>query len=206
MAAQIPIKGDPEANEAALQKVRQDKLREVQGGHDGTWVAHPALVPIARSIFDEHMAGPNQLGRSLAGVEVREDQLLAVPTGTLTASGLRLNISVGLRYLTAWLSGQGCVPIAHLMEDAATAEISRSQVWQCIRHAAELEDGQIVTSRLVLRVLAEELLALEGELDETSPRYERAGEAAALFGQLVTDRHFHEFLTLPAYERIRQDS
>jgi malate synthase len=205
MAAQIPIKGDPDANEAALEKVRQDKLREVRGGHDGTWVAHPALVPIAMEVFDTHMAGANQLGHSLSDVEIREDQLLAPPTGTLTLGGLRENIAVGLRYLAAWLGGNGCVPLNHLMEDAATAEISRSQVWQCVRHAAELEDGQKVTEDLVLRILAEELLHLQGELSEDTARAEQAAVAADLFGQLVTSAHFHEFLTLPAYEQIRRD-
>jgi len=205
MAAQIPIKDDPAANEAALEQVRQDKLREVRGGHDGTWVAHPALVPIAMDVFDAHMAGANQLGQSLSDVDIREDQLLAPPTGTLTLGGLRENIAVGLRYLAAWLGGNGCVPLNHLMEDAATAEISRSQVWQCVRHAAELEDGRKVTEDLVLRILAEELLHLQGELSDDTARAEQAAVAADLFGQLVISVHFHEFLTLPAYEQIRRD-
>jgi len=205
MAAQIPIKGDPVANQTALDSVREDKLREVQGGHDGTWVAHPALVPIAMEVFDTHMSGPNQIGRTLRGETVREHELLAPPTGTLTMEGLRLNVHVGLRYLAAWLAGQGCVPISHLMEDAATAEISRTQVWQCIRHGAELECGTVVTAGLVERMLAEELLGLSRELREANAEVEYAEEAATLFGQLVTDPHFHEFLTLPAYERIRQD-
>lgn len=205
MAAQIPIKGDSVANEAALDQVRQDKLREVRGGHDGTWVAHPALVPIAMEVFDSHLAGANQLGHSLSDVVIREDQLLAPPSGTLTLAGLRENIAVGLCYLAAWLGGKGCVALNHLMEDAATAEISRSQVWQCVRHAAELEDGQVVSEDLVTRILAEELLSLQVGLQEDSPEAEQAVAAADLLGHLVTSPHFHEFLTLPAYERIRRD-
>jgi malate synthase len=133
MAAQIPIKGDDAANEAALAKVRQDKLREVKAGHDGTWVAHPGLVPIAKAIFDEHMAAPNQIGRRRDEVRVTAADLLAAPEGTVTRNGLRHNVDVGVRYLEAWLRGSGCVPIYNLMEDAATAEISRTQVWQGAR-------------------------------------------------------------------------
>ncbi|MEE2828823.1 MAG: malate synthase A [Myxococcota bacterium] len=205
MAAQIPIKGDPEANEAALNKVREDKLREVESGHDGTWVAHPALVPIAREVFDAGMPEPNQLGRKLEALVVTESDLVAPPTGGMTEAGLRLNISVGLRYLTAWLEGRGCVPIDHLMEDAATAEISRTQVWQWQRHGALLDDGREVTRELVQRTLAEELIRFREELGEAALRNSRCDAAAELFGLLVSDNHFHDFLTLPAYEEIREN-
>src|SRR3989441_6511819 len=148
MAAQIPIKNDPAANEKALDKVRQDKLREVKAGHDGTWVAHPGLVPIAKAIFDEYMKTPNQIHVKREEVSVSAKDLLAVPTGEITEAGLRLNINVGLQYLEAWLRGNGCVPIYNLMEDAATAEISRAQVWQWVRHKARLADGRVIGKEL----------------------------------------------------------
>src|SRR2546425_10425441 len=148
MAAQIPIKSDPAANEKALDKVRQDKLREVKAGHDGTWVAHPGLVPIAKAIFDEYMKTPNQIHVKREEVSVSAKDLLAVPTGEITEAGLRLNINVGLQYLEAWLRGNGCVPIYNLMEDAATAEISRAQVWQWVRHKARLADGRVIGKEL----------------------------------------------------------
>src|SRR5213080_3560106 len=144
MAAQIPIKHDPVANEAALEKVRQDKLREVRAGHDGTWVAHPGLVPVAAQVFDASMPGPNQLHVARDDVRVTASDLLAVPEGEITEAGLRTNVDVGIQYLESWLRGSGCVPIYNLMEDAATAEISRSQVWQWMRHGARLADGRQV--------------------------------------------------------------
>ena len=133
MAAQIPIKNDPAANEAAFEKVRADKRREAEDGHDGTWVAHPALVPVAREVFGSYLDGPNQLDRLREDVNATAEDLLALPTGERTEEGLRLNIRVGIQYLEAWLQGRGAVPLYHLMEDAATAEISRTQVWQWIR-------------------------------------------------------------------------
>ena len=145
MAAQIPIKNDAVANERALEKVRQDKLREVHAGHDGTWVAHPGLVPIAMEIFDGTMKDDHQINRPLATVTITQADLLAVPTGKITEEGLRWNIDVGLRYLSSWLIGNGCVPIYNLMEDAATAEICRAQVWQWLRHGATLNDGWPIT-------------------------------------------------------------
>ena len=157
MAAQIPIKNDVEANDAALAKVRADKLREVQDGHDGTWVAHPALVPIAKAIFDEHMTTPNQIEKQLEALVVTEDDLLKHPEGTLTEAGLRQNISVGIQYIESWLRGVGCVPLYNLMEDAATAEISRAQLWQWIKHEASLEDGRTVTPALFQSTLTEEM-------------------------------------------------
>src|SRR5262249_29670692 len=149
MAAQIPIKSDPAANEQAVEKVRQDKLREVRDGHDGTWVAHPGLVPVAMQIFDEHMPTPNQRQVTRDDVQVTAADLLQVPTGEITEAGLRINVNVGLLYLESWLRGQGCVPIYNLMEDAATAEICRTQIWQWIRHPhGTLTDGRRVTIEL----------------------------------------------------------
>src|SRR5882762_1703256 len=143
MAAQIPIKNDPVANDAALARVRADKLREVRAGHDGTWVAHPGLVPIAQAVFDQQMPGPNQLDVTRDDVRVTPAELLEIPTGTITTEGLRTNIDVGVRYLAAWLGGNGCVPINNLMEDAATAEICRTQIWQWLRHGARMADGRV---------------------------------------------------------------
>src|SRR5690606_11011051 len=145
MAAQIPIKDDPKANEQALTKVRADKEREANDGHDGTWVAHPGLVPIAREVFDRVMQSPNQVHKLRKDVNVTAQDLLTVPQGKITYAGLYNNVSVALQYMAAWLAGNGCVPINNLMEDAATAEISRAQLWQWIRHSAALDDGRKVT-------------------------------------------------------------
>jgi malate synthase len=201
MAAQIPIKGEDAANDAALAKVRQDKLREVQAGHDGTWVAHPGLVPVARAIFDEHMPAPNQLARLRADVRVTAADLLAVPEGSITRAGLRHNVDVGVRYLEAWLRGTGCVPIYHLMEDAATAEISRTQVWQWARHRVRLEDGATVDEALVATTVRDVLDGLQSEAGAAW-----AGSqfplAARLFQQLMTAPACPEWLTVAAYEHI----
>ena len=202
MAAQIPIKNDPAANEAALAKVRADKLREVKDGHDGTWVAHPGLVPIAREIFDAHMKGPNQLETRRLDVEVSAADLLTVPTGTRTEAGLRHNLRVGVQYLEAWLRGSGCVPLYNLMEDAATAEISRTQVWQWIRHGAALDDGRPVTADLFRRALAEEMAALRASLGAERFEKGRFADALALFERLSTAETCEEFLTLPAYDAL----
>jgi malate synthase len=201
MAAQIPIKDDPEANRIALEKVRADKLREATDGHDGTWVAHPGLVSIAREIFDAHMPGPNQIARRRDDVNVSAEDLCAVPAGTRTEAGLRQNISVGVRYLESWLRGVGCVPINHLMEDAATAEISRSQVWQWLKHQATLDDGQPLTGARFKATLRDELAKLRASLGEG---YEagRYAEASSLFERLATSSTFEEFLTLPAYDLL----
>ncbi|HEX2197177.1 MAG TPA: malate synthase A [Burkholderiales bacterium] len=196
MAAQIPIKNDPQANEAALGKVRQDKLREVTDGCDGTWVAHPALVPVAKAVFDQHMPQANQYGRQRPDVNVSAKDLLDFqPEKPITETGLRNNISVGIQYLGAWLDGNGCVPVYNLMEDAATAEISRSQIWQWIRSPkGVLDDGRKVTLELFRGLLAEELAKVKAEM--TEGKYD---EAAALFDQLTADDQYCEFLTLPAY-------
>jgi malate synthase len=193
MAAQIPIKSDPEANEKALEKVRADKLREVLAGHDGTWVAHPGLVPIAKKIFDEHMKEPNQIGRRRDNVHVTAKDLLAVTEGKITEEGLRWNIDVGLQYLESWLRGSGCVPLYNLMEDAATAEICRAQVWQWLRHGAKLSDGRPVTPELVRTMIAEQKNKLKGS---------RMAEAAEIFERMMTSPDFAEFLTTVAYDYL----
>ena len=203
MAAQIPIKNDPEANEQALAKVRADKEREARDGHDGTWVAHPGLVGLARDVFDRHMPTPNQIFRKREDVHVTAADLLAIPTGTITAEGLRTNIDVGVRYIAAWLSGNGCVPIYNLMEDAATAEISRSQVWQWLHNPkARLDDDRPITADLVRRTKAEVLEQLRdqmGEKDFAAGNYELA---AQLFEEISLDERFTDFLTLRAYEYL----
>ena len=193
MAAQIPIKNDASANERALEKVRQDKQREVQAGHDGTWVAHPGLVPIAKEIFDTHMKEPNQIGRRRDEVRVSGSDLMAVTEGKITEEGLRWNIDVGLQYLESWLRGSGCVPIYHLMEDAATAEICRSQVWQSVRHGAALSDGRPVTREMVRGIINEQKDKLKGT---------RMAEAAEIFEHMMTSPDFEEFLTLEAYDHL----
>jgi len=193
MAAQIPIKNDPAANEKALEKVRQDKLREVTAGHDGTWVAHPGLVPVAKEVFDTHMKTPNQIGRRGDDVRVRAKDLLTIPEGKITEEGLRWNIDVGLQYLESWLRGSGCVPIYNLMEDAATAEICRSQVWQWVRHGARLSDGRAVTQEMVRQIIAEQKSKLKGG---------RISDAADIFRRMMTNGDFAEFLTLEAYDYI----
>ena len=193
MAAQIPIKDDPEANTNAMAKVRADKLREVREGHDGTWVAHPALVSIAKQVFDEGMPGPNQLHRLRDDVVANAAALLDPPSGTRTENGLRHNIRVGVQYLEAWLGGQGAVPIYNLMEDAATAEISRTQIWQWITHAAALDDGRVVTRALVQQFIAEESAG-------------RLVTARALFEAVATSDELVDFLTLPAYDILVKPS
>jgi len=204
MAAQIPIKNDPAANAAAMEKVRADKLREVTDGCDGTWVAHPALVPIARDVFDQHMPQPNQYGRQRADVNVGARDLLDFkPAAPITEAGLRNNISVGIQYLGAWLAGNGCVPVFNLMEDAATAEISRSQIWQWIRSdKGRLADGRKVTVELFRRLLAEELPKVKGYLGEQAYAAGRYEDGARLFERITVDENYVEFLTLPAYALI----
>ncbi|OFZ94734.1 MAG: malate synthase A [Betaproteobacteria bacterium RIFCSPLOWO2_02_67_12] len=203
MAAQIPIKNDPSANDAALEKVRQDKLREVSDGCDGTWVAHPGLVPIAKAVFDEHMPQPNQYQRQRPDVNVTAGDLLDFrPEGPITEAGLRNNISVGIQYLGAWLAGNGCVPVFNLMEDAATAEISRSQIWQWMRSdKGRLDDGRKVTAELFRQLLAEELPKVKTALGEAAFGAGRYEAGAQLF-ERITVGEYVEFLTLPAYELI----
>jgi malate synthase len=202
MAAQIPIRGDEEANQAALAKVRADKLREVRQGHDGTWVAHPALVPLARSVFDEHMPEKNQIQNLRSDVRVGRAELLGVPDGTRTESGLCHNIRVGILYLEAWLRGNGCVPLFNLMEDAATAEISRTQVWQWVRHGAMLAGGQQVTKARVQALIRQESAMLIWTASEKGANPGLLGEASALFERLCLADELEDFLTLPAYEQL----
>ena len=204
MAAQIPIKNDPAANEAALEKVREDKLREVTDGCDGTWVAHPGLVPVAKEVFDRHMPKPNQYDKQRPDVEVTAKDLLDFrPETPITEAGLRNNISVGIQYLGSWLGGNGCVPVFNLMEDAATAEISRSQIWQWIRSdKGKLEDGRRVTKALFRHLLAEELPKVRQYVGEEAWAAGNYSESAALFEKITSDDSYVEFLTLPAYERI----
>ena len=206
MAAQIPIKNDEARNKAALDKVRADKLREVRDGHDGTWVAHPGLVPIAREVFEANMSGPNQLDRLREDVRATAADLLQVPAGTRTEEGLRLNVRVGIQYIEAWLRGNGCVPLYSLMEDAATAEISRAQVWQWLHHGAALTDGRRVTPELVGAVIDDEMVRIEKEIGSDRFRSGRFPEARALFEKISTAPKLETFLTLPAYEALDRGS
>jgi malate synthase len=203
MAAQIPIKNDPEANENALAKVRADKEREAQDGHDGTWVAHPGLVPIARAIFDKYMPTPNQIFRKREDVHVTAADLLAIPTGTITLAGLRTNVDVGIQYMAAWLSGNGCVPIYNLMEDAATAEISRSQVWQWLHNPnVRLDDGRPITPKLFRELTTEVLAELKDKVGEANFAANNYELAARLFDEISVADRFTDFLTLKAYEYL----
>ncbi len=204
MAAQIPIKHDAEANDIALAKVRADKEREAIDGHDGTWVAHPGLVPIAKTAFDSVMSGPNQIDRKREDIEITAEDLLKFgPETPITEVGLRTNINVGIQYLGSWLNGVGCVPIFNLMEDAATAEISRAQIWQWIRSPhGTLEDGRKVTVEMFHQMMGEEMTKVEeivGRDQFTSGAYQKARE---IFSELIEADEFVEFLTLPAYEQI----
>ncbi|HVU15593.1 MAG TPA: malate synthase A [Candidatus Didemnitutus sp.] len=202
MAAQIPIKNNPAANDAALAKVLADKEREATDGHDGTWVAHPGLVPVALQAFDKHMPGPNQVSRQRDDVHVTAAELLASPAGTVTEAGVRTNLSVGVQYVEAWLGGLGCVPLYNLMEDAATAEISRSQLWQWLRRSAGMADGRQVTASLYDQLMDEELKKIESEIG--TPRFARGHfpKAVDLFMRMVKAEKFEEFLTLPAYDLL----
>ncbi len=206
MAAQIPIKGDAAANDAALAKVRADKEREATDGCDGTWVAHPGLVGIAKEVFDKHMPGPNQVARQRPDVNVTAQDLLDFrPEAPITEAGLRNNISVGIQYIGAWLAGNGCVPVYNLMEDAATAEISRSQIWQWMRSPkGVLDDGRKITREMFRRMLPEELARVRRELGEAAWNSGRYEEAAALFDDITTSDDYVEFLTLPGYDRLEQ--
>jgi len=199
MAAQIPIRNNPAANEEAMERVRQDKLREVRAGHDGTWVAHPGLVPVAKAIFDEYMKTPNQIHRPATRTSaITEADLVEVPRGQLTETGFVRNIDIALRYIESWLRGNGCVPIYNLMEDAATAEISRAQLWQWIRYGARLDDGRTIDAAIMTAALAEILARLKQELGDeafAASKFKRAGELLTQF----STGEFQEFLTTAAY-------
>jgi malate synthase len=204
MAPQIPIKNDPTANDTALAKVRVDKEREANDGHDGTWVAHPGLVPLAKEVFDRIMTTPNQIQRKREDVRVSAADLLAFsPQAPITEAGLRLNIEVGISYLGAWLAGTGCVPIHHLMEDAATAEISRSQIWHWIRSGkGVLADGRKITLELVQALIPQELKRVRTSLGETAYAAGKYEIAANLFDKLVSAEPLPEFLTLFCYNYL----
>jgi malate synthase len=204
MAAQIPIKNDPQANEAAMAKVRADKLREVRAGHDGTWVAHPGLVPIAKEIFDQHMPRPHQIDRKREEVDVTAADLLRVPEGAITEKGFRQNVNVGILYLEAWLGALGCVPLYNLMEDAATAEISRTQLWQWLRHTAKLDDGRAVTPDLYHQIRDEELTSIRQRLGQVRLVEGYLDRAVAIFDQLTLSTTLADFLTIPAYVELLQ--
>lgn len=202
MAAQIPIKNDPGANEAALGKVREDKLREANAGHDGTWIAHPGLSQIALDAFGSVMTGSNQLHVLRDDVVVSADDLLKVPGGVISEEGFRHNIRVGIQYLEAWLRGNGCVPLHHLMEDAATAEICRAQLWQWIRHGAVLDSGREATIELFDHSKEEILAEFHTELGEVNFAGRMFQQAAQLFGEMVRKESFDDFLTIPAYQYL----
>lgn len=203
MAAQIPIKNDAKANEEALARVRADKHREATDGHDGTWVAHPGLVAIAMEEFDAVMKGPNQIDRKREDVHVTAADLIAVPAGTITEAGLRNNISVSLQYMESWLRGNGCVPIFNLMEDAATTEIARSQIWQWLHHPkGVLDDGRKVTLDLFHQLMQEELDKIKTGIGEQQYAERKFQTAAELIDKIITDDQFVEFLTLPAYQYL----
>lgn len=201
MAAQIPVKNDEQANEEAFAKVRADKEREAKNGHDGTWVAHPALVPVAKAVFDEFMPQSNQIDKKREDVNVTATDLLEVPEGSITEQGVRTNINVGIQYIESWLNGRGAAPIYNLMEDAATAEISRAQVWQWIRHPkGVLDDGRKIDMEMYKTFKEEELERIKSELGEERYNNGRFTEAAELFDKLIVSDEYYDFLTLPAYE------
>jgi malate synthase len=202
MAAQIPVKNDPAANEAAFAKVRADKEREANDGHDGTWVAHPDLVPIAKQVFDRLMSKPNQLDKLREDVDVDRDVLLEIHEGTKTEAGFRDNIRVGVQYIEAWLRGRGAVPIYNLMEDAATAEISRAQIWQWLTYGATLENGVKVDDEFFERALKEEMERVRREVGARAYDNGRFPQAIELFRKLSLAEKFEEFLTIPAYRLI----
>ena len=202
MAAQIPIKSDPDANARAFEKVRNDKLRQVRAGHDGTWVAHPGLVPVVKEICDEHMMTSNQIARKRDDVRVNATDLLEVPRGEITFDGLRLNIDVGIRYLESWLRGSGCAPIYNLMEDAATAEISRTQVWQWRHFGSECADGRKITAALIQETIEDITGSIRAKTGEPAYSQTRFDEAANLFEKMTSAAQPEDFLTLNTYSRL----
>ncbi|MEX0810849.1 MAG: malate synthase A [Chitinophagales bacterium] len=203
MAAQIPIKNDEEANAKAIQKVVADKEREAKDGHDGTWVAHPGLVKVAMDVFDKYMPNPNQLDKKRADVNVSAKDLIEIPEGTISETGLRKNINVGVLYIESWLRGNGAAAIYHLMEDAATAEISRTQVWQWLHYGAKLDDGRTVTEELYKELLPQELAKIKAYVGDDAFHNGKFEKATQLFDALVMQDEFEEFLTLSAYEFIQ---
>ena len=209
MASQIPIKNDEEKNKKSLQKVYDDKLIEVYNGHDGTWVAHPALVSIAKEVFDAQLEYPCQLGNKREDINVSATDLLKLPvktaggrTGIITEDGIRTNINVGILYIESWLRGNGCVPLYNLMEDAATAEISRAQIWQWLKHKSKTTEGKIIDIDYFNKLLNEELVKIKKFYGEEKYKKQKFEEASNIFVTMSTSKEFEEFLTLPAYELI----
>ncbi|WP_138434120.1 malate synthase A [Winogradskyella algicola] len=202
MAAQIPIKNNPEANKAALEKVRLDKEREAKNGHDGTWVAHPALVEVAMKEFDKYMPTPNQTFKKREDITVTVADLVELPKGTITEAGVRKNINVGILYMEAWLRGYGAVALYNLMEDAATAEISRTQVWQWLKNEILLEDGRQFNKALFDEIFDDEVEKIIREVGEDKIKDTKFCDAIKLFKKLVTQENFEEFLTLSAYQQL----
>lgn len=202
MAAQIPVKNNAAANKAAIEKVKADKLREVKDGHDGTWVAHPGLVATAMEIFDEYMPEPNQLYRKREDFNCTEEELLALPAGTITEAGIRANINVGILYLESWLRGNGAAAIHHLMEDAATAEISRTQLWQWLNNKVKLDDGRIFNHALYEELRDDEIENIQSSVGSEGYQNGKYVEAICIFNRLVVQPQFEEFLTIPAYNSI----
>ncbi len=202
MAAQIPIKGDDAANETAFSKVRADKEREVKNGHDGTWVAHPGLVPVAMEIFDKYMPTPNQISTKREDVHTTEEALLEIPKGTITEKGVRENVNVGILYIESWLEGRGAAAIYNLMEDAATAEISRTQVWQWLHAGIKLDDGRQFTTELYNQILKEEIEKIKEYVGNEYYENGNFKNAIEIFNKLVLDKNFAEFLTLETYKYI----
>lgn len=204
MAAQIPIKDDPKANQEAMERVSADKLREALAGHDGTWVAHPGLIPVALEAFDQIMPQANQLTKLPAGHDITSQDLLAVPPGDITESGVRNNITVALIYLESWLMGNGCVPIRNLMEDAATAEICRAQLWQWVHFSAQLSSGDTLTEALLRNWLEEEYKHLLHKQAKESSEADSLQKAKTILEKMIFDANFDDFLTIPAYSYLNE--
>jgi len=204
MAAQIPIKDNPDLNRKAMDAVRQDKLREATDGHDGTWVAHPGLVKIAKDIFDQKMPSANQINKISSEVNVSANDLLKPETGAITEDGLRKNISVGIQYLEAWLGGNGCVPLDNLMEDAATAEISRAQVWQWNKHHCKTNSGKVIDPSYVKTIIKEEMEKIKKNLGAEKYTKGNYDKASKMFEEMSLANDFEDFLTIPAYKEVVQ--
>ena len=202
MAAQIPIKNNPIANENALQRVKNDKEREAKAGHDGTWIAHPGLAPIALEAFDAFMPNENQINISKKSISINSNDLLKVPKGKITENGIRTNLRVGIQYVAAWLSGNGCVPLYNLMEDAATAEISRAQLWQWTHHDSMLDNGINITPTLINKLKEEEMKIIKSEVGKEKFDNGKYHQACDLFISMINNDDFDEFLTIPAYNKL----
>ncbi|PZP40802.1 MAG: malate synthase A, partial [Pseudopedobacter saltans] len=203
MAAQIPIKNDTVANSVAMEKVKSDKLREVKDGHDGTWVAHPGLVKVAMDAFDQYMTTDNQLDNKRLDFSTDAKELLELPIGTITEAGLRMNINVGILYIESWLRGNGAAAIYHLMEDAATAEISRTQVWQWVNNHAQMDNGKTITAELYEEIKKSELEKIQKLVGLDNYKNGKFKEAIAIFDDLVLNKEYQEFFTTNAYKQIQ---